>query len=196
MWMFNILYDRPSNSQSSHLNKGASSAVRIFVLLSYQVQKTCWLFHFFSKNSFLVLLKSSLFWLGGFYFTWSGYLEVISSPWLLKLKPLSFVMKLRVKRFCGGHITIFCSVLQVSPPPLPCVSHVTYHVPHFTCQVSGVTCHVLDELVKLVNGRSVFSCTEQLLKPSCWSVRPSVGLSTFVKMWPLQVSGWVSEWVS
>ena len=48
IWTFNLLYDRPSNSQSSHLNAGASSAVRIFVLLSYKVQKTYWFFPFFS----------------------------------------------------------------------------------------------------------------------------------------------------
>ena len=36
------------------------------------------------------------------------------------------------------------------------MSHFTYHVPHVKCQVSGVTCHVLDELVKLVHGGSVF----------------------------------------
>ena len=36
--------------------------------------------------------------LGDFFFTRSGYLEVLSSPWPWKLKPISFVLKLSVKR--------------------------------------------------------------------------------------------------
>ena len=37
------------------------------------------------------------------------------------------------------------------------MSHVTNHAPCVTYQVSGVTCHVLDKLVKIVRGGSVFS---------------------------------------